>query len=77
MLQRYYVQYLKGYDQAELEQVMAGVHVKGNDELVILSSVSQLLADLSISQLESGSDFDFNGLRLDWIRLQVSTITTD
>ena len=71
MLQRYYVQYLKGFDLAELNEFVSGLPELGEDDSTILNNISQTLDDLSVRQVEEGAAFDFTGLRLDWVRLQV------
>lgn len=65
------MQYLKGYDLAELTQVVSGLADIGEDDSHILSTISHALDDLTVTQVVEGAEFDFNGIRLDWVRLQV------
>ncbi|KAL3842215.1 hypothetical protein ACJMK2_020254 [Sinanodonta woodiana] len=73
VMQRYYVQYLSGYDAVLLNQVIQNLAMCPEDESVILSSISQTVSTLSVRQVEDNEIFDFRGLRLDWFRLQAYT----
>lgn len=69
VLQRYFVQYLCGYDAIALNQVIQGLENLPEDESIILSSMCNEIGSLSVKQ-EEGTTFDFRGIRLDWFRLQ-------
>ena len=71
-MQRYYVQYLSGYDAIVLNQQIQNLNVIPEDESVIFSSFYNTIAGLSVKQVEGNELFDFRGLRLDWFRMQVS-----
>ena len=73
VIQRYYVQYLSGYDAVALNQSMQGLNSQLSEEdSVLLSSICQTISDLTVEQVEDPDHiFDFRGLRLDWSRLQV------
>lgn len=73
VLQRYYVQYLAGYDAVSLHHGMQSLSVCPEDESVILSSLYNVIASLSVKQVEDNEVFDFRALRLDWFRLQAYT----
>lgn len=73
VIQRYYIQYLSGFDAIALNQMMQNLTVCPEDESIILSSLCSTIANLSVKQVEDNEIFDFQGLRLDWFRLQAST----
>ncbi|XP_060594108.1 membrane-associated protein Hem-like isoform X2 [Ruditapes philippinarum] len=73
VMQRYYVQYLAGYDAVLLNQLIQNLNMCPEDESVILSSISTSIAALTVKQVEDNEMFDFRGLRLDWFRLQAYT----
>uniref|UniRef100_A0A0A9YNG5 Membrane-associated protein Hem n=5 Tax=Lygus hesperus TaxID=30085 RepID=A0A0A9YNG5_LYGHE len=73
VIQRYYVQYLSGFDAIALNQMMQNLTVCPEDESTILSSMCNAIANLSVKQVEDNEIFDFQGLRIDWFRLQAST----
>lgn len=50
VLQRYYVQYLSGFDAVALNQMMQNLAVCPEDESVILSSLCNTIASLSVKQ---------------------------
>ena len=50
MLQRYYVQYLSGYDAVALNQVLQPLQTLSEDDSVILSSLCNTIGGLSIKQ---------------------------
>ncbi|ELU15795.1 hypothetical protein CAPTEDRAFT_228503 [Capitella teleta] len=70
VMQRYYVQYLSGYDAVVLNQIIQTLGVCPEDESVILTSFYNSIASLSVKQVEENELFDFRGLRMDWCRLQ-------
>eukprot|EP00094_Tigriopus_californicus_P005705 TCALIF_05499-PA protein Name:"Similar to Hem Membrane-associated protein Hem (Drosophila melanogaster)" AED:0.06 eAED:0.06 QI:71/0.83/0.85/1/0.83/0.85/7/245/1120 len=71
VIQRYYIQYLAGYDAVALKQSMQGLTHMKDDDNVLLSSICQTISDVSVDQVEDPDHiFDFRGLRLDWMRLQ-------
>ncbi|XP_055996356.1 nck-associated protein 1-like isoform X6 [Ostrea edulis] len=79
VVQRYYVQYLAGYDSVLLNQLIQDLNKEPNlahcpeDESVILSSLYNSIAAVSVKQVEANDMFDFRGIRLDWFRLQAYT----
>ncbi|XP_065349568.1 membrane-associated protein Hem [Cloeon dipterum] len=73
VVQRYYVQYLAGYDAIALNQMISMLVTMTEDESVILASIQSNIAQLSIKQVEEGELFDFRALRMDWMRLQAYT----
>lgn len=70
VIQRYYVQYLSGFDAIALNQSMQNLQVCPEDESTILSSLCSTIANLSVNQVEDNEIFDFRAFRLDWCRLQ-------
>ena len=71
VLQRYYVQYLSGYDAIALDQSIQNLTQLPEEDSVLLSSICQTISNVSVDQVEDPeSNFDFSGLRLDWARLQ-------
>lgn len=73
VLQRYYVQYLSGYDASRLNHLTQNMSVLPEDESILLSSFYSTMTGLSVKQVEDNELFDFRGLRLDWFRLQAYT----
>ncbi|GAB6026086.1 hypothetical protein CHUAL_012289 [Chamberlinius hualienensis] len=73
VMQRYYVQYLAGYDAIALNHSMQGLQGCPEDESVIISSIANTISGLTVKQVEDNELFDFRGLRLDWFRLQAYT----
>lgn len=70
VMQRYYVQYLSGYDAIDLNIRMQNLQVCPEEESIILSSLYNTAANLSVKQVEENDVFDFRAFRLDWFRLQ-------
>lgn len=73
VVQRYYVQYLSGFDAIALNRVVQNLPVCPEDESIILSSFCHTISSLTVKQVEDNELFDFRGLRVDWVRLQAST----
>uniref|UniRef100_A0A4W3GXE1 Nck-associated protein 1-like n=1 Tax=Callorhinchus milii TaxID=7868 RepID=A0A4W3GXE1_CALMI len=71
VIQRYYVQYLSGFDAVVLNDNIQNLTVCPEEESVIMSSFVTTLTSLSLKQ--GDEQFDFQGLRLDWFRLQAYT----
>uniref|UniRef100_A0A674DBZ6 Nck-associated protein 1 n=1 Tax=Salmo trutta TaxID=8032 RepID=A0A674DBZ6_SALTR len=71
VMQRYYVQYLSGFDAVILNEL--NLSVCPEDESIIMSSFVNTMTSLSVKQVEDGDVFDFRGMRLDWFRLQAYT----
>lgn len=70
VLQRYYVQYLSGYDSIDLNLKMQHLQTCTEEEGVILSSLYHVASSLTVKQVEENEPFDFRAFRLDWFRLQ-------
>lgn len=70
VMQRYYVQYLSGYDATDLNLRIQGLVNIPEDESIILSALYQTAVNLSVKQVEENEIFDFRAFRLDWFRLQ-------
>lgn len=79
VIQRYYVQYLTGYDAIALSELIQSMHSCPEEESVILSATCNAISNLSPDELHQagldGSPYDFRGLRLDWCRLQVGAFS--
>lgn len=73
VLQRYYLQYMAGFDNSLLKEIIQKVAVCPEDVSLLMTSFTTTLSSLSVKQIESNTEFDFDGLRLDWIRLQAYT----
>jgi NCK-associated protein 1 len=50
VMQRYYVQYLIGYDAISLNQMVQNLQVCPEDESIILSSICNTIQSLSVKQ---------------------------
>ncbi|KAF5295542.1 hypothetical protein FQR65_LT10405 [Abscondita terminalis] len=70
VMQRYYVQYLSGFDAINLKHIMQNFQLIPEDESMILSSLCNTISNLSVKQVEENEIFDFIAFRLDWFRLQ-------
>ncbi|PSN55803.1 Membrane-associated protein Hem [Blattella germanica] len=70
VMQRYYVQYLTGYDAISLNMMVQCLQVCPEDESIILSSICSTITSVSVKQVEDNEVFDFRAIRIDWIRLQ-------
>ncbi|GCB83228.1 hypothetical protein scyTo_0023551, partial [Scyliorhinus torazame] len=70
VIQRYFVTYLAHFDAVLLNETIQNLSVCPEEESVIMSSFVNSLASLNIKQVENSETFDFQGLRLDWFRLQ-------
>lgn len=73
VMQRYYVQYLSGFDAIALNIMIQNLQVCPEDESIILSSLCNTAASLTVKQVEDNEIFDFRAFRLDWFRLQAYT----
>nr|XP_018671569.1 nck-associated protein 1 isoform X2 [Ciona intestinalis] len=73
VVQRYYVQYMYGYDSVILNEAVQNLSVCPEDESVIMTSIVNTMTSLSIKQVEQKELFDFRAMRLDWFRLQAYT----
>ncbi|XP_028399660.1 nck-associated protein 1 homolog [Dendronephthya gigantea] len=73
VLQRYYIQYMSGFDNSLLKDILQKIAIVPEDVSLLMTSFTTTLASLSVKQVESNTEFDFDGLRLDWIRLQAYT----
>ena len=71
VVQRYYVQYLSGYDAIALDQGITNLNNLPEEDSTLISSICQTISNVSVDQVEDPeNNFDFSGLRLDWARLQ-------
>ena len=60
VIQRYYVQYLSGYDAVALNQCIQNLHNLTDDESILLSSIWQSISHLTVEQVEDPEHtFDF------------------
>ncbi|KAM9409201.1 LOW QUALITY PROTEIN: nck-associated protein 1-like [Pholidichthys leucotaenia] len=74
VIQRYHVQYLAQFDALVLNDTIQNMYVCPEEESVYLSSFVSMLTALSVKQVDNKEEFDFRGLRLDWLRLQAYTV---
>ncbi|KAG8240034.1 hypothetical protein J437_LFUL018066 [Ladona fulva] len=72
-MQRYYIQYLSGYDAVSLNHIIPALEGMSEDERVILTSICNYIANLSVKQVEDNEIFDLVAIRIDWFRLQAYT----
>lgn len=73
VLQRYFIQYLGGFDVNLLKEVVQKISVCSDDISIIMTSFIDDLSQLNVKQVEAGDTFDFESMRLDWMRLQAYT----
>ncbi|XP_048474950.1 nck-associated protein 1-like [Rhincodon typus] len=73
IIQRYFVLYLAHFDAVVLSETIQNLSVCPEEESVIMSSFVNSLTSLNIKQVENGEEFNFQGFRLDWFRLQAYT----
>ncbi|CAB1347152.1 unnamed protein product, partial [Coregonus sp. 'balchen'] len=67
VMQRYYVQYLSGFDAVVLNELVQNLSVCPEDESIIMSSFVNTMTSLGVKQVEDGDVFDFRGMRLDCV----------
>lgn len=70
VMQRYYVQYLCGFDATDLNIRIQQLQVCPEEESVLLSSIYNTAASVTVKQVEDNEIFDFRAFRMDWFRLQ-------
>nr|XP_019952062.1 PREDICTED: nck-associated protein 1-like isoform X1 [Paralichthys olivaceus] len=73
VIQRFHVQYLARFDALVLNDTIQNMYVCPEEESVLMSSFVSTLSALSVTQVDNKEEFDFRGLRLDWLRLQAYT----
>jgi len=73
VIQRYYLQFMFGFDSVVLNETVQNLSVCPEDESIILTSVVNSLSSLNLKQIENKEIFDFRALRLDWFRFQAYT----
>lgn len=73
VIQRYFIQYLSGFDVALLKTIIQRISVCPEDESLIMTDFVELLSSVNVKQIEGGETPDFRGIRLDWMRLQAYT----
>lgn len=72
IVQRYFVQYLSGFDVALLKTIIQRISVCPEDESLIMTDFVEQLSSVNVKQVEAET-LDFRGIRLDWMRLQAYT----
>ncbi|QQP35606.1 Uncharacterized protein FKW44_023877, partial [Caligus rogercresseyi] len=83
VIQRYYVQYLSGYDAVALNKSMQSLTHISEEDSIILSSICQTISDLTVEQVRTqttsstfgGSDSTGHGYRATLRPLGLNTIT--
>ncbi|XP_039602736.1 nck-associated protein 1-like isoform X1 [Polypterus senegalus] len=73
VLLRYHLLYLAQFDALALNDTMQNLPVCPEEESILMSYFVSSLSSLSVKQVESGEQFDLQGMRLDWFRLQAYT----
>ncbi|KAI6659919.1 Nck-associated protein 1-like [Oopsacas minuta] len=73
VVQNYYLKYLAGYDAAIMRDVVQGIQVAPEEESLLMTSFVENLVSLQDKTAGGGEEFEFSHIRLDWMRLQVST----
>uniref|UniRef100_A0A7M5XEU7 Nck-associated protein 1-like n=1 Tax=Clytia hemisphaerica TaxID=252671 RepID=A0A7M5XEU7_9CNID len=73
VIQRYFIQYLSGFDVALLKTIIQRISVCPEDESLIMTDFVENLSACSVKQIEAGEVPDLRGVRLDWMRLQAYT----
>lgn len=46
----------------------------GEDDSTVIKNLQSTIENVSVRHVEEGGQFDFSGARLDWVRLQVSSL---
>lgn len=70
VIQRYYVQYLSGFDSVEMNLKLQELQMCSEEEGIIITSLYQTATGVNVKQVEDNESFDFRAFRLDWFRLQ-------
>ncbi|XP_065072072.1 nck-associated protein 1 homolog [Rhopilema esculentum] len=73
VIQRYFAQYLSGFDVAVLKEVIQKLSVCSEDESLIMTSFVEILSSIDVDQATTDESVDLRGVRLDWMRLQAYT----
>ncbi|XP_046405356.1 membrane-associated protein Hem isoform X2 [Ischnura elegans] len=73
VMQRYYIQYLSGFDAVSLNHICQSLPPIPEDESIILTSICNCIANMSVKQVEDNEIFDLIAIRIDWFRLQAYT----
>ena len=62
VVQRYYVQYLSGYDAIALDQGTQNLNSLPEEDSTLMSSICQTISNVSVDQVEDPElNFDFGG----------------
>ena len=77
ILQTYYAQYLVNFDSIALKHMMQNLQYCPEDESIILSSICKQIGSINLSKFDGNNSeaisplmFEFDAVRLDWMRLQ-------
>lgn len=73
VVQRYFIQYLSGFDVALLKTIIQRISVCPEDICMIMTDFVEVLSSVSVKQVEAGENIDLRSVRLDWMRLQAYT----
>jgi len=70
VIQRYFAQFLCGFDVAILKEIIQKLSVCSEDESLIMTSFVETLSSLDVAQATTEESVDLRGIRVDWMRIQ-------
>ncbi|KAJ0023948.1 hypothetical protein NQD34_003847 [Periophthalmus magnuspinnatus] len=70
VVQRFHVQYLAQFDALVLNDTIQNMYVCPEEESILMTDFVSNLSALTVKQVDNKEEFDFQALRLDWLRLQ-------
>ena len=73
IIRRYYLRYMSGFDAQMVNHIALKIQVCPDEESILMNSFFDELIRLQGKDSDEHAEFDFQGLRLDWFRLQVLT----
>eukprot|EP00794_Sanderia_malayensis_P017057 gene17057-18775_t len=73
VVQRYFMQFMSGFDVAVLKGVIQKISVCSEDVSMIMTSFVENLSSIDVTKAGAEDLVDFRGIRLDWMRLQAYT----
>ncbi|XP_003382558.1 PREDICTED: nck-associated protein 1-like [Amphimedon queenslandica] len=73
VIQNYHLKFLGGFDAAQMREIVMRMTVCPEEESILMTSFVDCLSKLQGHEMDDKTEYDFQGLRLDWFRLQVLT----
>jgi NCK-associated protein 1 len=71
VIQNYHLKFLGGFDAGQMREIVMRMTVCPEEESILMTSFVDSLSRLQGKEIDDKTEYDFQGLRLDWFRLQV------